>query len=352
MRPVNVASARAAARRWVEEEGDRTRGFLGAFLTGSSMWLPAEADLPLGSDVDLWVVSEERPARLGKFLYSGVILDVSHVANTHLPSAEVILGHYHLAGAFRAPNIILDPSGQLGAIQAAVARDYAKRRWVRARCEDAEANIRRHAASLDATAPPHAQVTSWLFATGVMTHVLLVAGLRNPTVRRRYAAARDLLEKHGRLDYYETLLAMLGCKTMSAPRVEEHLAALADVFDTAKLRIRSSFPFGGDISDAARPVVVDGSRDLIARGLHREAIFWIVASYARCMNVLTKDAPDELPRFTHGFDELLRDLGIELPADLAERMRRVIEALPQLRQVADEIMAANAEIDDETAPPA
>ena len=32
------------------------------------------------------------------------------------------------------------------------------------------------------------QVLAWLFACGVTCHVLLVAGLRNPTVRTRYVA--------------------------------------------------------------------------------------------------------------------------------------------------------------------
>lgn len=54
------------------------------------------------------------------------------------------------------------------------------------------------------------QAQGWVFPTGIMTHVLLVAGLRNPTVRRRYEAARDLLADHDGLDLHDRLLELLG----------------------------------------------------------------------------------------------------------------------------------------------
>jgi hypothetical protein len=58
------------------------------------------------------------------------------------------------------------------------------------------------------------------------------------------------------------------------------------VFDTAKAVIKTPFSFASDISDAAGPIAIDGSRELIERGLHREAVFWIVVTYSRCQKVL------------------------------------------------------------------
>ena len=52
--------------------------------------------------------------------------------------------------------------------------------------------------SLEELAPLHGQVTAWLFGTSLTTLILLVAGLRAPTVRRRYVEARELLVEHGR----------------------------------------------------------------------------------------------------------------------------------------------------------
>ncbi|MBI3971586.1 MAG: hypothetical protein HY332_09890 [Chloroflexi bacterium] len=60
---------------------------------------------------------------------------------------------------------------------------------------------------------------------GVTTYVLLAAGLKNPTVRKRYVAARELLAEYGRLDFHEPFLALLGCAEMDRERVEHHLGA-------------------------------------------------------------------------------------------------------------------------------
>jgi hypothetical protein len=56
---------------------------------------------------------------------------------------------------------------------------------------------------------------------------------------------------------------------MGRVRVEHHLEALSEVFDAAKVVIRTPFPFASDITDAARPIAISGSRELIERSLHR-----------------------------------------------------------------------------------
>ncbi|MEZ4619872.1 MAG: hypothetical protein R2867_30820 [Caldilineaceae bacterium] len=80
------------------------------------------------------------------------------------------------------------------------------------------------------------------------------------------------------------------------------------------------------------------------RGDHREAIFWIVATYARCMIVFTADAPALLPQYIPGFMALLADLDIHDHTDLLQRCAVVKEALPELRQLASVIMDLTPEI--------
>jgi hypothetical protein len=172
--------------------------------------------------------------------------------------------------------------------------------------------------------------------------VLLVAGLKNPTVRQRYMAARELLLDYDQADFYERLLELLGCGQMSRARVEQHLAALTAVFDAAKDVVKTPFFFASDISDQARPIAIDGSRALIERGDHREAIFWIVATYSRCLKVLYHDGPAETQeQFQPGYRQLLDDLGIRSPADLQQRSKQVKRFLPRLWQVTEAILAAN-----------
>ncbi len=349
-----VKHAKAVARQWVIEEASQTRGFCGAFYHGSANWLPDDATLPATSDLDIMVVHADPipPTKLGKFIYRDVMLEVSYLPSDQLQSAELILGQSHLAGSFRTTSIILDPSGRLTEIQTIVSKAYAQRRWVRKRCAHVQDKILNNLRELDEAAPLHDQVVPWLFATGLTTHVLLVAGLKNPTVRRRYVAARDLLADYGHLDFYEALLDVLGCTRMSQMRAQQHLVALTTVFDVAKSMVKTPFFFASDLRDIARPIAIDGSRDLIERGDHREAVFWMVATYSRCQKVLYHDAPVEMQdRFSPGYRQLLGDLGITSFATLWQRSEHVKALLPPIWEVAEAIMAANPDIEDEPARP-
>lgn len=346
---MRVKEAKAVARQWVMEEAGKLSGFYGACYAGSTNWLPDEAVLPVSSDVDLWVILENPnpPDKLGKFIYRGVMLEVTYLAGAQFQTPEPLLGNYHLAGSFKTASLIADPSGRLAPLQAAVAREYAKHPWVYKRCEHARNKILENLQGLNASAPFHDQVLPWLFATGVMTHVLLVAGLKNPTVRRRYVAVRQLLEEYGHQAFYPTLLELLGCARWSRDQVEAHLAALTEVFDVTKTVIKTPFFFASDLTDFARPIAIEGSQEMIEAGYHREAIFWITATYSRCQKTLYHDAPAEVQaRFEPGYRRLLAELGISAFADLQQRAEQVKETLPQVWQVAEAIIAANPEIEE------
>ncbi|MFN8593525.1 MAG: hypothetical protein U0031_18860, partial [Thermomicrobiales bacterium] len=214
-----ASEARAAARAWATTEGTALPGFAGAFLHGSMHALPATATLPATSDVDLVVVLDRAaPPKLGKFRFRGVLLDVSFLPRDEIASPEQVLRQYHLAGSLAAPGILADPTGHLAALHAEVAREFARRVWVERRCRDAENRVWRHLASASTGDPLPDQVTAWLFAAGVAVHILLVAALRNPTVRRRYLEARELLSRYGQAAFYEELLDHLGGAGMTQER--------------------------------------------------------------------------------------------------------------------------------------
>ncbi len=148
---------------------------------------------------------------------------------------------------------------------------------------------------------------------------------------------------HGQSKLYEELLELLGCARLTRARTEHHLAALTEAFDATKTLDATPFFFAADISEAGRPIAIDGSRELIERGQHREAVFWLVATWSRCLKVLEQDAPQE--RFTHGYRALLADLGIRSLADMERRSQQVREILPRVLQVAEAIMAATPEVE-------
>ncbi|MDR8411494.1 hypothetical protein MTP10_22500 [Nonomuraea sp. 3-1Str] len=348
---VRVGAARAAAARWVAEHARPDPRYRGAYAAGSTVGLPDDAELPPSSDLDLFVVmaQDPPPAKPGKLRYRGVLLEVSHLPWAALRSADDVLGSYHLAGAFRTDSVIDDPTGRLRAVQAHVASHFAARPWVRRRCEDAVRRIEARATALTSPAPGaprpfHEQVMTWLFAAGVTAHVPLVAALRNPTVRLRYPAVREVLASYRLSGLYLEMLDLLGCSHLQAERVRGRLRELATTFDLAAGVAKTPFPFSSDITPAARPIAIDGSRDLVERGDHREAVFWIIATFARCHAILAADAPSLHRSRLPSFEAALADLGITSSGDLRRRAAEVTRFLPRLAQATEHILGTNPAI--------
>jgi hypothetical protein len=211
------------------------------------------------------------------------------------------------------------------------------------RIESTVAGIRTALESLpqDRPFPDPTVITGWLFPTGITTFPLLAAGLRNPTVRKRYVAAREVLAAFDLLSAYEPLLDMLGCAAWTPDQVEQHLIALEPVFVDAAREQRTPYAHASDISDAARPIVFAGTRELIAAGLHREAVFWLVATWCRCLTILQVDAPALFAAHLAAFRVLLADLGIAGAAGLRQRCAETMAMLPRIREIAGTIMERN-----------
>jgi hypothetical protein len=347
---MRIKEARDAARRWVIEEASGVPGFCGAYTAGSTNWLPDNAELTTASDLDVMVVlaDQNQTRRRHKFLYGDALLEVSYLSNDQLQSSDQVLSDYHLAPSFRTTEILLDPSGYLTALLTTVRRDYAKRLWVSRRCTNARNKVLQYLSSVREEAPLHNQVIAWLFAAGITTHILLVAGLRNPTVRSRYAAVRELLGDYGHLDLHESLLDLLGVARMSREPVGQHLAPLTEIFDRAKHTIKTPFAFATDISEKARPMTIDGSLEMIKRGYHREAMFWIAVTHSRCQEVMWRDAPAGVaPAFRDGYRELVNDLCVPSAKEVRKRCAEIELTLPRVWQLAEAIIAANHEIESD-----
>lgn len=337
---MNANHARAVARAWVSSEAVRLPGYRGALWHGSILTMPDDAELAPSSDLDIVVVVDDPAAQppLGKIVREGVLLDVSFVGRDEIRDIDALLANHSLAPTFRSPALLDDPSGALAAITDRVRSAFATRASVERRVASATARLERNLGSLspDRTFPDN--VMAWLFGTGITTHVLLVAGLRNPTVRKRYLATRDLLDDVGMTEVYPELLELLGCRDWTAAEATRHLDALSEAFDVAGEVIRTPVFFANDLSQVARPIAIGGSRELIDAGDHREAVFWIVATWCRCMIVFHNDAPELRERFEPGFRATVAALGIETFDDLQRRGDEVLAYLPRLKAVATSIM--------------
>jgi len=299
--------------------------------------------------VDVKIVladADQKPANQ-KQAYQGVLINFSYISSDQIQSPDTILSNYYLAYHFTTPNIILDPSGQLAKIQPEVSKNFARRKWVRKRCEHARKTVLDTLEWLQESQPFHEQVFSWLYPMSILNHVLLVAGLQNPTIKRMYAATRDLLATYNRLPFHETLLTLLGSVDLDRAQVEGHLAATIEVFDAAKEWVKTPFFGSADISDDSRSVAIDANQTLIERGYHREAMFGILITHTWCQTALYNDAPASLQeQFKPAYQQLMSDLGITSSATLQQRHAQTRDYLPRVWEVAQAIMAANPDIRD------
>jgi len=337
---MKVRDARVIAKEWIGQESVKWDGFQGAVFHGSINWLSDDANISASSDVDMLIVVDVPPRQLpGKRIYRNLLLEASWITAAEVQTPEQLLARYPLAASFKKENILLDPTGRLSTIGREVTTKYADPYWIEQRCRDAAANAQQFMQQLNEAQPLHDQVTSWLFARGVLTHILLTAGLKNPTVRKRYVDTRQLLATYNALDLYDRLLALSGFTRLSVQDVERHLTVLTDVYDTAAAVIRTPYRFAADISRAARPIVIDGSRELIDAGFHREAMFWIVATFCRCRHILQQDAPSEvLPHYEEAFTQLLRELNIFTFIDRQHGNQQVRDILPEIEGMAKTII--------------
>ncbi len=336
-----IGEAREAAADWVAAYTAEL-GLVGAFCTGSTLGAHPADELPADSDVDvLGVVPGPPPAKLGKLTHRGVRLDVDFIARAELADPGVVAGTFYLAPSFAAAAVLTDPAGVLAPVVRHVQAVFTDPATIRARLAGVGARI-------DAGVPRIATATTWseavlrwIFTTSLTTQQLLVAGLRNPTVRRRYPAARSLLADRGELDSYPDLLEQLGAQAVDRDTVEHHLDRLERVFDAAAAAEPLAAPFASDITAAARPVAIGGTREMLAQGDHREAIFWLVVTFARCEQVLAAGADlGRAARARRDFTACVADLtGLRGPDDLRHRLATLPEHRARVDRLAEQLMA-------------
>ena len=340
---MRVGECRNLAENWAARREACLPGYVGAYLGGSTAALPPDAPMPGGSDLDVYVALEgPLPEKRGKFEYQGALLEVSYVSWAAIFPAERALKDYHLAYSLRYGQVAGDPRGRLRPLMEQVARHFWDRPYWTARRDQALEKVRAGLTGLRPDAPLPDKTLSWLFPTGITTHTVLTAAGENPTVRLRYLRARRVLEDRGRLDVYERLLALSGFARVTGETARKMLDELAPAFDAAARLGRTPFFFSSDISPVSRPAAIDDLAALIARGFHRETLFWIVCTWARSMKILAADAPEEYARFLPLFRQALAAVDRDTDEKISAAAGEVLAYLPALRAVTDEIMKESA----------
>lgn len=336
---MTVRETRAIAEKWVREREACLPGFVGAYLGGSTATLPLDGEISGGSDMDVYVVLRgEAPDKRGKFETDGALLEVSYLNAELLFPAEKALRDYHLANSLRHRAVLCDPEGCLTALTDEIAEKFAEREWIAARRDHALSRVKNGLTGLnrDATLPD--RTIAWLFSTGISCHGILVAALKNPTVRLRYLRAKEVLETWGRPDLYERLLALSGFGNLTPEQASDLLDGAERAFDRAVEKGRTWFPFKSDISEVSRPAAIGAARDMIAKGLHRETAFWTLTTFARSMKMLQADAladyDDLLPEFQRAIATVNRDSWEKIQTAAGE----MLDFLPELTAETDALI--------------
>jgi hypothetical protein len=328
-----------AARAYLADHRDAIPGYRGAFIAGSVAQLEHDAPVPPGSDVDVMIVADEAGA-LGKtfadgnLVIEGTLLDAATVLDP-----DAVLRDYHLAPGIAHARIIDDPDGDIARVQAAVQARYADPDTIRARLNHVESRARATLASALPAAtedrPEPDRVNAWLFGTGQLAHLVLVAALENPTIRTRYVRAGEVLARHGEDVASERLLRLARVNRLRRPAVE----ALARELDgllvaTGPVADNSGWRFASDIATPMRPLVMDGIRAMIHDGRHREAMFPLAMTWLRCVQLLAHEDAPTIPSLAP-----LRD-ALRIPTDdaLHAAVAESTATIPEIRALAERIL--------------
>jgi hypothetical protein len=323
-----VREAMEIARHWVREHAEPHPHFRGAFFSGSILDQPDDAPLPTPSDVDVVVVLAQvtgEEART-KFRLNGVLIEVTYLAAHELDDVQQVARTFYLAHSFCRAAIIADPTGHLHRLHNAIAPTFAEPLQILVRCNDVFDKMYHRLIAFDVSRD---DILGWLFPTSLSAVAIIVAGQMNPTVRTRYRVAQNVLYSRGMTSAYEDLLELLGCREVTRPLVQHHLNCVAQIFDQAANLNRKDFPFSCDITTGARRLAIDGSQQLIDAGHHREAVFWIVATHARCVQILhAAGVPPMGSPLTAILSDLLR---IDERGGLEQLRNRALSYIPTLR---------------------
>ena len=351
---MKVIEVKKIAEQWVSEHAAKIPGFAGAFYTGSISSLPDEQDYGTSSDVDLHVVIDgDMPenTKQVKFIYRGIILEPLYDSIQQYQTPEQLLANPFWGCHFTVPNIISDPSGHLTALQKAVARDFAKRQWVKERCQrELQQALSAVEKYLDVKSNDDYRIGRFCALMGSIVYgvcIPVLADLRPPTVRQCLVRCREVLMKYDKLSCFEDVLAVLGCAELAKSDAETILADTTNAFDKAVQVIKTSFFFDFDICEVARPISIGGSQKLVSNGNHREAVLFMMIIFNRSILAIQNDAPDDqkLP-FLRSYQKSLDVLGFGTEKDFLAQVDKWKDILNQIQDITDEILDLNPEIRD------
>lgn len=343
---MNVREARSIARQWVADQvADAPGELLGAFTWGSINWMAEEARLPASADVDIAVVVRELDPgrhRVAKRPYRGLAVEPCYVPRQRFASAEAVLGDYALAPNLVHGQVLLDPECLLERLRASVAPEYPRRQWIRRRCRQKRDEGVQFAGWGEAS-------DSFLFAAAVafqavhqLAQMVLIADLRNPTVKKALLAAREVLSAYGLERGHQELLALAGAADLGRDALLAAAGRCRRALDLACRWKRT--PFGPDnhVNEHARATLEVDVPACVAAGTGRELAAWVGFLHSISMMALRNDAPAEVEAGAwYGYLDDMATLGVATMEEARARVAACRRAFDRFTAVCDGIVDRN-----------
>ena len=348
---LDVSTSIQYAREWVEGYAASHPEFRGAHLMGGVLRLPKEAPFPATSDLDISLVVEVPPGSEHEVnadgeqglpideLYHGVPIEAGRRSTAVYSSAERVLMNAQQAANLSVDSILVDPHGLLARIQPIVAAEYARRRWVTARCEWEKRHIVDAIGRAERASTPHEFLIAMVDIVVYLCGLIAVASIEPPTHIKCLVLLRRLLHAQLKDDLYEGLLEFAGSRHLSASQVAGYREQNDAAFDRAVQVHRTPSAFDFKIRPHLRPYLVDGMKVIADQGNHREIAFWLALGLYVCTGVIRNDAPaQEAAHFEQLWDERVKSLGIATHPSRSAKVRQAIRLKDAFIALADEIV--------------
>ncbi len=335
---MKACALRAYLTPWLESFIKDHPFISGAYLAGSAAEKRPEDDLAGCSDIDI-MLTIDGPAREkpGKLPHGDFVIEGTYVAWDTIADPEHALSDYHVAHGLSRGKILFDRDGRLTSLCETVAREFSKPERIRQRIDGVFAKIEGNLRGFNPELPLENRMMGLLFSAGILCHAVLVAAQKNPTVRMRYRETHAL----GLPDVQERLLRAAGFADITAEDARLLIAKMAHLFDLVSPVCRTHFPYTGDLLPDMRKSAVDDLLALVERGLARECMFWVCATFTRLMAQAHADAPDIYAQNLPELQNLAQIIGIGSPESEKQRISAILQEIPAFSEICNKIILQN-----------
>lgn len=334
-----------AAADWVQSEAAQMPGYCGAYLSGSVLERGMDEVWPQDSDVDVVLVFDGAlPAKIGKFRRDGVLLEITGMRRDDFADDASVLSTHYLAFALNGGQVLDDPQGLLIPLARRVQAEFWKEEWLLRRVETTAAIALRHISGMTQAAAPEDVLMRCCFGPSAIALPVLAAAGKNCTVRKRLPKARKVLQAYGFDSFAAELEAALGCRGMRTEALLPHMDALERVFEIAMQTEGPSadYAFRSDIRPDAKAVAVGGTRELILGENPADGVFWLSATFARCMTILHMDDIKAYEACLPDMHALMETLGVADAEAVAARQQLALSTLEKAKEISKMIAAGAA----------